>query len=146
MRESPPFPGPEEGAANDFDNSGLAMFATHAPEIRFVEGAFRSPGAATAWFRLRYPIIAGEPITPLERLAAAGDFGNGIASAVSWEEHTFINPDLTLYVEREPRGEWVALQSQTRIELGSVGIAESVLWDREGRIGRATQTLLVAQR
>ena len=145
-RELPPFPGPEEGTANDFDNSGLTMFATHAPEIRFVEGAFRSPGAATAWFRLRYPIIAGEPITPLERLAAAGDFGNGIASVVSWDEYVFINPDLTFYIERPPRGEWVALQSQTRLEAGSVAIAESVLWDREGRIGRATQTLLVARR
>ena len=58
----------------------------------------------------------------------------------------FINPDLTFYIERPPRGEWVALQSQTRLEAGSVAIAESVLWDREGRIGRATQTLLVARR
>ena len=63
---------------------------------------------ATAWFRLRHPIVAGEPITPFERAAAAGDFGNGIASVLSWEDHVFINPDLTLYFEREPRGEWVA--------------------------------------
>jgi hypothetical protein len=144
--EPPPFPGPEDGAANDFENSGLTMFVTDALEIRFVEGAFRRPGPATAWFRLRHPIIAGEPISQLERVAAAGDFGNGIASVVTWEEHLFINPDLTLYVEREPRGEWVALQSQTRLEIGSVGIAESVLWDRDGRIGRATQALLVARR
>ena len=144
--DPPPFPGPEDGAANDFDDVGLARFVTHALEIRFVEGAFRRPGPATAWFRLRHPIVGGEPISQLQRVAAAGDFGNGIASAVSWEEHMFINPDLTLYVEREPRGEWVALQSQTRIELGSVGIAESVLWDREGRIGRAIQALLVARR
>jgi hypothetical protein len=144
--QPPPFPGPEDGAFNDFENAGLAMFATHGLEIRFVEGAFRRPGPATAWLRLRYPIIAGEPITQLERLAAAGDFGNGIASVVSWEEHVFINADLTLYVEREPRGEWVALQSETRLEAGSVGIVESVLWDRDGRIGRATQALLVARR
>ena len=140
-----PWPRGRRGSTTS-TTSGLAMFATHALEIRFVEGAFQRPGPATAWFRLRYPIVGGEPISPLQRVAAAGDFGNGIASVISWEEHIFINPDLTLYVEREPRGEWVALQSQTRIELGSVGIAESVLWDREGRIGRATQALLVARR
>jgi Thioesterase-like superfamily len=142
----PPFPGPEAGSLNDFDDSGLTMFATHALEIRFVRGAFRRPGPATAWFRLRHPIIAGEPITALQRVGAAGDFGNGIANKLSWEEHVFINPDLTLYLEREPRGEFVALQSETRIQRGGVGIAESVLWDREGRIGRATQALLVARR
>jgi Acyl-CoA thioesterase C-terminal domain len=78
-------------------------------------------------------------------VAAAGDFGNGIATELSWEEHVFINPDLTLYIEREPRGEWVALQSQMRVSPGSVAMAESVLWDQEGRIGRATQALVVGR-
>jgi hypothetical protein len=144
--QPPPFPGPDEGQITPFDDSGRVMFATDALEIRFVQGAFRAPGAATAWFRLRQPIIAGSPITPLQRVGAAGDFGNGIANKVSWEDHVFINPDLTLYLEREPRGEWVGLQSDTRLERGGVGIAESVLWDRDGRIGRATQALLVARR
>ena len=58
----------------------------------------------------------------------------------------FINADLTLYVEREPVGEWICLDSQTRIASGGVGIAESVLYDERGRVGRATQALLVAPR
>ena len=143
--EPPPFAPPEAGRPNDFPSPG-PMFANDALEIRFVEGRFREPGRATAWFRLRHPIVAGEPITPFERAAAAGDFGNGIASVLSWEDHVFINPDLTLYFEREPRGEWVGLQSQTRIAPGGVGVAESILWDLEGRIGRATQALLVGRR
>jgi hypothetical protein len=122
------------------------MFATHAMEIRFVQGVFRQPGPATAWFRLRHPLIAGQPVHPLERLAAAGDFGNGIASELSWDEHMFINPDLTLYIEREPVGEWVALQSQMRVSVGSVAVAESVLWDERGRIGHAIQALVVGPR
>jgi Thioesterase-like superfamily len=138
-----PFPGPDHGRANDFGDSGRPMFATDGMEIRFVEGAFRTPGRATAWFRLRQPVVAGEPISPAERMAAAGDFGNGIASVLSWDEQMFINPDLTLYLEREPRGEWVALQSEMRVERGGIAVAESVLWDLEGRIGRAIQALLV---
>ena len=103
-------------------------------------------GPATAWFRLRYPLVSGESTSPLQRLAAAGDFGNGISSNLSWSEHTFINPDLTLYAEREPAGEWICLQSQTRVSEGAVGIAESVLFDQRGQVGRATQALLVGRR
>jgi acyl-coenzyme A thioesterase PaaI-like protein len=142
----PPFPGPEQGRENDFPGSRGPNFATEAMEIRFVEGSFREPGPATAWFRLRRPLVAGEATSGLELIAAVGDFGNGIASVLSWEEHVFINPDLTLYVEREPIGEWVALQAETRIGRGSVAVAESVLWDEQGRIARGTQALLVARR
>jgi acyl-coenzyme A thioesterase PaaI-like protein len=143
--QPPPFPGPEDAEANDWNESG-PMFATHAMEIRFAEGRFREPGAATAWFRLRAPLIAGEPTLPLDRVAAAGDFGNGIASVLDWGAHVFINPDLTLYLEREPVDEWVALQSEMRVLSGSAAVAESVLWDRRGRIGRAVQSLLVGPR
>ena len=142
----PPFPGPSSGTANDFVADGPPMFATHAIEIRFVEGAFREVGAATAWFRLRGPLVGGADLSPFEVMAAAGDFGNGIASELSWDEHIFINPDLTLYIERPPGGEWVALQSEMRVGPGSVAVAESVLWDEAGRIGRATQALLVDRR
>jgi hypothetical protein len=146
LAEPLPFPGPEAGRPNDFRRDAAPMFSPDAIELRFVEGAFYEPGPATAWFRLRRPLVAGEPASPLQRLAAAADFGNGISSVLSWSEHVFINPDLTLYVEREPRGEWVCLQSRTRLAAGSVAVAESVLWDKWGRIGRATQALLVSRR
>jgi hypothetical protein len=145
----PPFPGPEAGVGREFgtrDAPAMPMFATHAMEIRFVEGAFREPGPATAWFRLRGPLVAGEPAQPLELAAGAADFGNGISSILSWEEHVFINPDLTVYLERAPRGGWVALQAHTRVLSEHVATAESVLWDQEGRIGHATQALLVSGR
>lgn len=141
----PPFAGPAAARESDWPER-RPMFATAAMDIRFVEGRFREPGPSTAWFRLRQPLIAGEPVSGLERLTAAADFGNGIASVLNWDEHTFINPDLTVYVEREPAGEWVALQSQMRVTKGSVAMAESVLWDEHGRIGRAIQALLVGPR
>jgi hypothetical protein len=121
------------------------MFAPDAIEIRFVEGRFGN-GPATAWFRLRVPIVAGEEPSPLQSLAAAGDFGNGISAELSWDEYAFINPDLTLYVERPPEGEWIGLKARTTIATGGVGMAESVIYDTRGRIGRAVQALLVARR
>ena len=144
--EQPPPPGPEGGVENDYVSDHGPTFARDALEIRFVEGAFHRMGPATAWFRLRKPIVAGEPSSPLQRLAAAGDFGNGIAAALPWEQYVFINPDLTLYIDRLPVGDWIGLESRMIVANDGIGNAESVLYDRTGRVGAATQSLLVAPR
>jgi hypothetical protein len=143
---APPPVGPEQGRENDFRPPHRPMFAPDAIEIRFVSGMFHDGGPATAWFRMRQPLIAGEEPSPLQRLAAAGDFGNGISSTLSWDDHLFINPDLTLYIERQPVGQWICLEAQTRIAPDGIGISESVLYDERGRVGRATQALLVSRR
>jgi Thioesterase-like superfamily len=140
-----PPPGPEGGRDNDFAPPFHPMFAPDAIEIKFVDGQFGG-GPSTAWFRLRAAVVAGEEPSPLQRLAAAGDFGNGISTVLPWSDYTFINPDLTLYIERVPVGEWIGLASQTMIPADGIGMAESVLFDQRGRVGRATQALLVGPR
>jgi hypothetical protein len=138
--------GPEETVASDFSAAHRPMFGTDAMEIRFHVGKFSVPGPSTGWFRLRVPLVEGEPTSSLQSLAAAADFGNGISAVVPWDDHVFINPDLTIYVEREPVGAWICLQAQTRITPGGVGIAESRLFDEREQVGHATQALLVARR
>ncbi len=137
---------PGHGRENDFDAPHRPMFSPDAIDIRFVRGGFHDGGPSAAWFRLRYPLVAGEEPSGLQRLAAAGDFGNGISHVLPWDEYVFINPDLTLYIEREPVGEWIGLDAQTRVAADGIGMAESVLYDERGRVGRATQALLVAPR
>ena len=138
--------GPEQGGEEEPRTPHRPMFAPDAIEIRFVAGQFHGGDAATAWFRFRRPLVAGEQPSPLQALAAAGDFGNGISSVLSWDDYLYINPDLTLYIERQPAGEWICLDSRTRIAADGIGISESILYDRRGRVGRATQALLVAPR
>jgi acyl-Coa thioesterase superfamily protein/acyl-CoA thioesterase superfamily protein len=143
-------PGPDQGREHDPGQGGFRpphrpLFTPDAIEIRFVSGIF-GRGPATAWFRLRVPIVAGEDASPLQRLAAAGDFGNGISSVLPWDQYLFINPDLTLYIDRVPSGEWIGLDARTVIPRGGVGMAESVIYDTHGRVGRAIQALLVARR
>jgi hypothetical protein len=147
---APPPPGPDQGREHEAGAEGFSppyrpMFAPDAIEIRFVEGVF-GRGPSTAWFRLRVPLVADEEPSPLQRLAAAGDFGNGISAELSWDEYAFINPDLTLYLEHPPEGEWIGLQARTLIAEGGVGLSESVIYDLRGRVGRAVQALLVARR
>jgi hypothetical protein len=137
--------GPEAGRPAELNAPFRPMFALDSVEIRFVTGSW-GQGPCAAWFRLCRPLVSGETPSPLQHLAAAGDFGNGISAALSWDEYLFINPDLTLYLEREPVGEWICLSSETRISAAGIGIAESVLYDSRGRVGRATQALLVAPR
>jgi hypothetical protein len=122
------------------------MFGGDGVEIRFVDGAFDTPGPAAAWFRLRVPIVAGEPVSPLQRALAAADFGNGISSAVSWNDYTFVNPELTVYLLREPAGDWIGLDSRTAIDARGIGLAESTLYDEQGAFGRALQSLVVSRR
>lgn len=138
--------GPDAGTLLESPQARATSFAWHAMEIRFTAGTFWDVGPAFAWFRLRVPLVAGERPSPLQRLAAAGDFGNGIAAAVPWRSHVFINPDLTLYVERPPEGEWVGLDAQTRLGPAGAGVSDSVLFDERGRVGRAQQALYVAER
>lgn len=140
-------PAPPDGIEPaHFQPLGMPMFGGEAIELRFVRGAFTELGPATTWFRLRADVVAGEAPSGLQRLAAAADFPNGIGSVVSWTEHTFINPDLTVYIEREPVGEWICLDAEMRVREGGVGFAEAVLYDREGRVGRSLQTLLIGRR
>lgn len=134
---------PEEGRTGGLPGLHRPRFATDAIEVRFVVGTFGS-GPATAWFRFVCPLVGDEKPSPLQCLAAAGDFGAGLSGTLPRDEYLFINTDLTLYVEREPVGEWICLESRTRIAADGIGVAESVLYDKRSRVGRATQALLIA--
>jgi hypothetical protein len=114
-----------------------------AVEMRRAVGSWTEAGPATIWFRLRVPIVAGEEPSPLQRVAAAADFGNGVSAALERGRYLFINPDLSIHLHRYPTGEWVALDALTVAEAYGVGLAESVLHDERGRIGRSLQSLLV---
>lgn len=142
---------PAEGKDVHFALDGVEhkSFAGSAMEMRFLEGHSLSGepnGAATVWMRLRHPLLPDEPLTPLQRLAAAADFGNGVAFALPFQEYLFINADLTISLNRRPEGEWIALDAKTLLHPGGIGWAESVLHDEHGPVGRATQALVVQRR
>jgi hypothetical protein len=96
--------------------------------------------------RMGCQLVAGEEPTPLQRTLVAADVGNGISAVLDWRRHLFINVDLTVHLERLPEGEWVCVDAATIPQPTGVGTAESVLYDERGRIGRAAQALLIANR
>jgi hypothetical protein len=96
--------------------------------------------------RLRHPLLPGRELTPLARLAATADFGNGVSAALPFDRFVFINADLTVHLHRAPRGEWIGLDARTLLSDGGMATAEGVLHDEHGPLGRAFQTLVVQAR
>lgn len=120
-------------------------FHTHAVEHRFAEGAWNRVGPAIDWMRLRVPLVLGEETSSLARTMAFSDFGNGI-SGVLRGTHSYVNPDLTVVRYREAEGEWLSLDAVSRISDHGSGMAESLLRDGRGVVGRAVQSLIVELR
>ena len=118
----------------------------HAVELRFAAGGWFEPGPATAWTRLKVGVVGGEPPSPLQRVLAVADSGNGISAVMSWDEWLFINPELSVHVLRPPGGEWVVLDAATTIAPGGAALARSVLSDESGPVAYGAQSLLVAPR
>lgn len=139
---APPVPPPSAGHEKPFFPTGQSVGWHTAMEIRFVHGAFTEAGPATAWMRMRHPILPGVAPSPLARVLIAADAGNGVSSALDYARWMFINTDLGVYLHRHPIGEWVGLDSRTTIGAG-IGLAETTLHDERGPIGKGLQSLFV---
>jgi hypothetical protein len=136
--ETAPRPAALAGGYRGFHNTGA--------ELRFVVGSFDRRGPATVWVRLQVPVVPGEEPTPLQRVAAAADFGNGVSSILDFTRYAFVNPDLSVHLERPAIGEWVCLEASTRLGVPGVGLARCALWDTAGLIGHSLQSLVIEAR
>jgi Thioesterase-like superfamily len=139
-------PGPDQAQPGTFPDIGFGAGYHSAMEYRFVRGAFTELGPATVWMRMGVPLLLGEEPTPLQRVLVAADSGNGVSVTLDWSRYLFINVDLTVHLHRMPGGEWICIDAVTFPEPTGVGMADTRLLDESGPIGRAVQTLLVAER
>lgn len=136
---------PDNGRSERFpffdalDNYAAAM------ELRFTRGAF-GHGDVMAWLRMRTSLLEGEDPSPLERVMVAADSGNGVSQRLSVRDFTFVNPDLTVTLHRQPEGEWIGLGARTDLDDCGVGVADTRLYDIRGPIGRGVQTLVIRKR
>jgi hypothetical protein len=138
--------GPEQGEPKAFFDTGYDVGYHTAVDYRFTAGAFVERGPATVWIRMAVPLLPEEEPSPLQRVLVAADAGNGVSAALDWTRFLFINVDLSVHLHRMPEGEWVCLDAVTLPQPTGIGIADTALYDERGAIGRAVQTLLVAER
>lgn len=137
--ERPADPGAATGM--DYPRPG---FNCDAVELRPLTGTTDAPGPGVIWVRLRTPVVEGEPTSALLATMTLSDVG----FAVGWEPSptgaAFINPDVTLQINRYPLGGWVLMDSRVHASPAGVGFCETVLSDDTGPFGRVLQSLVEA--
>ena len=137
--------GPDESPPAAFPFAGRRVGYADLVETRIARGRFFR-GPCAAWFRLRYPLVEGEVPSVYQRVAVAADSGNGISAILDFAQYSFVNSDLTINLLRRPRGEWICLDARTHLGPSGCGLAVSNLFDTDGRVGVAAQSLVVRLR
>lgn len=140
-----PLPSPDDSKPFEFDFFASEVGYHTAMELRLARGKFGT-GKVAAWMRMRSPLVAGEAPSPLQRVMTAADSGNGVSMSLDPRKHTFVNPDLTVYLHRPPGGEWVCLDARTIPQQRGIGLADTRLLDEQGPIGRSVQSLVIDAR
>ena len=102
-----------------------------------------SPGGM--WIRETHPLITGEEVTPLVRLALAADLASPVAHSSDDGLH-FINADYTVSLGREPRGEYTGIQASGHVSDRGVAAGQCVVHDLEGPVGFVTTTAVANSR
>jgi hypothetical protein len=117
-----------------------------AVELRFAAGSWTDLGPATVWTRLRVPLVDGEEPTGLQRVLAVADSGSGVSGVLPLRDWLFVNPELTVHLRREARGEWICLDAETAVSAGGTALARSTLSDAAGVVAHGAQSLYVTPR
>jgi hypothetical protein len=105
-----------------------------------------TPGPGESWIKPIADLVAGEAMTPLERLFAVADCANGIGSKLDISKWTFLNTDLAVHVFRVPAGEWVGIRAETSYGPDGIGTTIGTLFDEDGAVGAIQQSVLVRPR
>jgi hypothetical protein len=111
-----------------------------APWESWRVGSQDTPGGMMGdglWIRDTHPLITGEQLTPLVRLAMAADLSSPVSNS-SDRGLSFINADYTVYLGREPEGEYVGIQPAAHISDRGVAAGHCVVHDLRGPVGFVT--------
>lgn len=136
---------PEPGPQYFFEGIDPSWGYGRAIEWRFVHGG-TEVGAARVWTRVRVPLVAGQPMTDLQRMLVVSDSTNGVSAALPMRHWLSIPPSLTVAVLRPPTGEWFVLDARSSVAAHGTGLAESVIADEHGLCARVLQPLLITPR
>lgn len=135
---------PADGFALDRPGDWLGGYLD-AVEWRWISGTLERPGPGVVWMRPP-ALVAGEEITPAQRLMACVDSASGASSCLDVREWSFMNTELTVHLLRPPEGEWVCLDALTTLAGTAVGVCTAAVHDTAGLVARSSQALLVTPR
>lgn len=134
-------PKPADIAPPDDPRAGMGgMWA-----MRPITGAFGTVGPRRTWMSEVRELVEGRALTPFTRVAVAADFASPFANAGD-KGLEYINSDVTVYLHRELRGEWLGFEVINHGSTDGIGIGECFLYDEAGPIGSASCCALAQKR
>ncbi|GAB3296113.1 thioesterase family protein [Parasphingorhabdus pacifica] len=141
-----PFEGPEgiEDGALLPAELGLRWGVHDVIDVRWIANQLTEDGTSRAWMRIPLPLLPGEPLSPLARTSILVDCISA-ASPLGTIFGPWINSDITLYLHREPEGEWLGMEMTRDVQPSGLGVATARLFDEHGPVGSASEAVLVNQ-
>lgn len=133
-------------APHDLGDLGAYFPYGETIDWQAVSGSMRTIGPGVTWARPLYTLVAGEPLSGLQRVALVGDSASGISSELDWDEWSFVNVDLDVHLSRPVDGEWVLIDAVTTLGAAGAALARSTVSDLRGVVGCTAQTLVVSPR
>ena len=121
---------------------GLPGFSGEAVRMRYPTGQDQRPGASTVWMNTE-PLLPGEKPSPFQTICPLADCGNAFSRHAEPWEVAFVNADLTITLHRDPVGEWLGSRAVSWWQPSGVGLADALLFDDDGPVGRALQTMVL---
>ncbi|MDQ3737900.1 MAG: thioesterase family protein [Actinomycetota bacterium] len=121
---------------------GLPGFSGDGVAVRYPRGEHPEPGPTMLWMST-VPLLPDEEPSPFQRICPLADCGNAISRWVDPSEMGFVNADLTIMLHRNPRGEWLGSRATSSWHDDGTALADALLFDEHGSVGRALQTVLL---
>lgn len=101
----------------------------------------QNPSRKRAWYR-GVDVVAGDPLSPFVRSAVVGEAATNMVVNLGTRGIGYINGDLTVSLARQPRGEFIGVQSDSHFAADGVAIGSATLFDADGPFGTASVTAL----
>jgi len=116
-----------------------------AVELRMASGPW-GVTPARVWARPRVPLVADQPTTALERTAILADAQSGMGPPLDPHRFNYANPDLALFLDRMPEGDWLGFDIRSSAQPDGIGLSQALIRDARGAFGRSAQTLVISER
>ena len=136
-------PGLADAAGDPADPTRFPVRQLHIVKGRqwFMDAMEARVGDGVAWFRMHHHVIDGQG--PLTSVLGPADWTHGIGRPV----HNVVadpNPNLTVQLFRQPRGEWVGVRAEARwAPSAGLGVGSGTLLDVHGEIGRVSMSVVL---
>lgn len=136
---TPPIPPADEGTKVSLSDvwDGGYIASVQATEVEAPE-----VGRASAWIHTNITIL-DEDISDFAAIVGLVDTSNGVAPPQPVDEWLYPNVDLSIHFLRPPVGRTLGLETTVNVGPYGHGITSSVLFDEQGHLGYANQSLTI---